>query len=113
MVGHKGYAISTIMDVLSGILPGSRLGSSVVGPYVPDGVSGAGHLALAIDISATRPLADFDADMEQLIDELKATPRQPGVDRIHYPGEIEALSDARLRREGIRLPKDAADELRS
>ena len=111
MAGHKGYAVSTIMDVLSGILPGSRFGSSVVGPYVPDGVSGAGHLALAIDIKATRPLVDFEADMERLIDELKATPRQPGVDEIYYPGEMEARSDARLRRDGIRLPEDTANEL--
>ena len=112
MAGHKGYAISTIMDMLSGILPGSRFGSSVVGPYVPDGVSGAGHLALAIDIRAARPREAFEADMERLIDELKATPLQPGADQIYYPGEIEAMSDARLRRYGIRLPKDTADELR-
>jgi hypothetical protein len=36
-----------------------------------------------------RPLAAFEADMERMIDKLKATPRQPG--------EVEALSDARLR----------------
>ncbi len=112
MAGHKGYAVSTIMDVLSGVLAGSGFGSSVVGPYMPNGTSGAGHLVLAIDIKAVRPQAEFEADMERLIDELKSTPRQPGVDEIHYPGEKEALSDARQRREGIRLPEDTAEELR-
>lgn len=113
MAGHKGYAISVVMDMLSGVLTGSRFGTSVVGPYVAEGASGVGHLVVAIDIAASRPLADFEADMERLIDELRATPRQPGCDRIHYPGEMEALSDARLRRDGIVLPADTIDDLRS
>ena len=113
MAGHKGYAISAIMDVLSGVLPGSRFGGAVVGPYAPEGTSGAGHLVLAINIRATRPQADFEADMERLIDELKSTPRQPGIGEIHYPGELEASSDARLRRNGIPLPEATAHELRT
>lgn len=112
MAGHKGYAISTIMDVLSGILSGSRFGRAVVGPYVPDGVSGVGHFVLAIDITASRPLAAFEADMERLIDELKTTPRRAGSGEIFYPGEPEALSDARTRQEGIQLPDDTAEDLR-
>lgn len=112
MAGHKGYAISTIMDMLSGVLTGSRFGRSVIGPYVPDGVSGVGHFVLAIDIAACRPPAEFHADMERLIDDLKAAPRQPGVDEIFYPGELEAVSDARLRKTGISLPDDTAEELR-
>ena len=113
MAGHKGYAISTIMDMLSGVLTGSHFGSSVVGPYAPDGVSGVGHFILAIDIGACRSIEDFHADMERMIDELKATPRQPGVGEIYYPGELEAASDAKLRKTGICLPKDTEDELRS
>lgn len=113
MGGHKGYAISALMDVLSGVLSGSQFGSSVVGPYAPKGTSGVGHLVLAIDIKALRPLAEFETDMERLIDELKATPRKPNVDEIFYPGELEARSDAKLRKEGIQLPIDTADELRN
>ena len=104
--------ISTFMDVLSGVLTGSRFGRSVVGPYVPEGESGVGHFVMAIDITATRPLPEFEADMERLIDDLKSTPRRPGVDEIFYPGEMEARSDVRLRESGILLPKDTADELR-
>ena len=112
MAGHKGYAISTIMDMLSGVLTGSHFGSSVVGPYVPEGVSGVGHFVLAINIEACRPQSEFEADMETLIADLKATPKKPDVDEIFYPGELEARSDARLRQTGIELPKDTADELR-
>ncbi len=112
MAGHKGYAISTIMDVLSGVLSGSTFGQSVVGPYVPDGVSGVGHFVLAINIEAARGLSAFEADMETLIAELKATPRRPGVEDIFYPGELEARSDKRNRARGLSLPSDTAAELR-
>ena len=112
MAGHKGYAISTIMDMLSGVLTGSHFGNSVVGPYVPDGISGVGHFVMAIKIDACRLQAEFEADMERLIEQLKATNRQPNVDQIYFPGELEALSDAKLRQVGIDLPRDTADELR-
>lgn len=112
MAGHKGYAISTIMDMLSGVLSGSRFGTSVVGPYVPDGESGVGHLVIAINIQAVRSLAEFEADIEALIAELKDTPRRSDVAEIFYPGELEALSEAKNRKAGISLPDDTAATLR-
>ena len=111
MAGHKGYAQAIIMDVLSGILSGSAFGTSVVGPYVAEGRSGVGHLAIAIDIAAIRPLADFEADMERLIASLKSTPRVQGVDEIFYPGEIEARNAQRSEREGIELPETVFADL--
>ncbi len=112
MAGHKGYAISVIMDMLSGVLTGGRFGDSIIGPYAPEGSSGAGHLALAIDVESARGLAEFEADMESLIDGLKSPPGGPGPDGVFYPGEPEALSDAKLRRDGIELPEETAEELR-
>ncbi|NNF23437.1 MAG: Ldh family oxidoreductase [Rhodobacteraceae bacterium] len=112
MGGHKGYAISIAMDMLSGVLTGSHFGRSVVGPYVPDGKSGVGHMVMAIDITACRPLAEFNADMDRMIADLKATPRRDDVPEIHYPGEIEAKSDVLLRQIGIDLPNETANELR-
>lgn len=111
MAGHKGYAISTLMDVLSGVLSGSGFGRAITGPYVPEGRSGVGHLALAIDIRATRPLADFEADMERMIADLKSTPRSPEAEEIFYPGEIEARNDIRARATGITLPESTVADL--
>ncbi len=112
MAGHKGYAIAMMVDMVSGVLSGSAFGTGVTGPYVPEGRSGAGHLALAIDIEASRPLAAFEADMETLIDELKSSRPAPGASGIFYPGELEAASDARLRASGIDLPQSVVDDLR-
>ncbi|MGH1480537.1 MAG: Ldh family oxidoreductase [Geminicoccales bacterium] len=108
---HKGYAIATMMDVLSGILSGSGFGKSVVGPYVPEGRSGVGHLAIALNIASFRPLSDFCHDMECLVESIKDAPLSPGANEIFYPGELEAGADKHHRLVGIALPRDTVDEL--
>ncbi len=111
MAGHKGYALTFAMDVLSGVLSGSAFAPSVVGPYVPEGRSGAGHFVMAVDIAACRPRAAFDADMEALVATMKEAPRAPGVDEIFYPGELEARNEDRALREGIDLPDEVLRDL--
>ena len=113
MAGHKGYGMATMVDVLSGILAGGSFGKSITGPYVEEGISGAGHLVIAIDIAACRPLSDFIADMEALISELKSTPRADGVPEIFYPGEPEARSETEKRATGIPLAQATLRELKS
>lgn len=109
--GHKGYGISVMMDVLSGVLSGSGFGAEVTGPYMREGRSRVGHLALALDIARFRPLAAFEADMERMIAGLKSAPRAEGVAEILYPGEPEAQAEARHRAEGVALPPDTVVEL--
>ena len=111
MAGHKGYAISAMMDVLSGVLSGSGFGPQVNGPYQAEERSNVGHLAMVIDIAKCRPLAEFNADMEKMIEGLKATPRAEGVDEIYYPGELETRADVENRRNGVRLPQDTLVDL--
>jgi LDH2 family malate/lactate/ureidoglycolate dehydrogenase len=110
--GHKGYGISVMMDVLSGVLTGSAFASAVHGPYQSEHRSGAGHLAIAIDVEAFQPRADFEQHIDALIAELKSTPRAPGVEEIFYPGEIEARQAERNAREGLALPADTIADLR-
>jgi LDH2 family malate/lactate/ureidoglycolate dehydrogenase len=111
MAGHKGYAISVIMDMLSGVLTGSSFGPGVAGPYQPDKRSGAGHLLIALDITPFQPLGDFGRRMEAMIAGLKSARRAPGTEEIFYPGEIEARNDARNRADGLALPADTLADL--
>lgn len=112
MAGHKGYAISVVMDMLSGVLTGSGFGPAVHGPYQAKERSGAGHLFIALDITPFQPLAAFDARMEAMIAGLKAVPVAEGGGEILYPGEIEARNDAAHRRDGLDLPADTLGDLR-
>jgi LDH2 family malate/lactate/ureidoglycolate dehydrogenase len=109
---HKGYCISVMMDVLSGVLTGSGFLGGVFGPYQAERTSGAGHMVLAFDIATFRPLAEFAADMEQLIGNLKSVPPADGFDEVFYPGEIEARNDVRNRREGLLLPDETRADIR-
>lgn len=111
MAGHKGYAIAVMMDMLSGVLTGSAFASGVAGPYQTERKSGAGQMMIVLDIAAFQPLAEFEARMERLIEELKAVPLAVGHDEVFYPGEIEARNDARNRRDGILLPPDTIRDL--
>lgn len=111
MAGHKGYAISVAMDMLAGVLSGSSVSARVTGVMHPEGRSGVGHLVLALDIAAFRPVAEFEADMEAMIDGLKSSAPAMGETEVLYPGEPEARAEARQRADGITLPADTVAEL--
>jgi LDH2 family malate/lactate/ureidoglycolate dehydrogenase len=112
MAQHKGYIISMMMDVLSGVLTGSGFGAQVNGPYQAEKLSQCGHLMIAMDVAAFQPQAEFDERMETLIAAIKAVPVAKGFDEVFYPGEIEARNDLRQRRDGIVLPDDTLADLK-
>ena len=113
MAGHKGYAISFLMDVLSGALTGSGVGTEVHGPYEPEVRSRAGHLFLAIDPAALGDPADCEARVQRLIDEVKGVPLAQGFDEVFYPGEVEDRSEAaNLAAGGVVLAAESVADLR-
>ena len=110
MAEHKGYAISVMMDVLAGGLSGSGMLTEVNGPYQAEKRSRSGHFVMALDVAAFGPREAFDARMEGMIAELKSAPLMEGAEEVFYPGEIEARTEARHRRDGLDLPaKSLAD----
>ena len=114
MAGHKGYAISFLMDVLSGALTGSSVGTGVHGPYEPEARSGAGHLFLALDPAAFGDEAGYAARVGQLIDEVKAVPLAQGFDEVFHPGEVEDRAEAAtLAAGGVLLAGQSLADLRT
>jgi LDH2 family malate/lactate/ureidoglycolate dehydrogenase len=112
MAGHKGYAITFLMDVLSGALTGSGVGSEVHGPYEPEARSGCGHLFLALDPAAFGDREGYETRVRQLIDEVKGVPLAQGFDEIFYPGEVEDRAEAAtLAAGGIALAEESLADL--
>ncbi|HET6920648.1 MAG TPA: Ldh family oxidoreductase, partial [Jiangellaceae bacterium] len=109
MAGHKGYAISLMMDVLSGVLTGSAFGAAVDGPYQFDQRSGCGHLFIALDVAAFGDPDGFTRRMEQLVDEVKSVPLAQGFDEVFFPGEIEARAARENVEAGLSLPQQTLD----
>ncbi|MFC7736913.1 Ldh family oxidoreductase [Roseomonas sp. GCM10028921] len=111
MAEHKGYAITVMMDVLSGVLSGSGIMGEVSGPYQAEKRSRCGHMVMALNIEAFGPLDRFQARMEEMIAGIKDTPLAEGFDEVFYPGEIEARNEARHERDGLVLPEQTQADL--
>jgi LDH2 family malate/lactate/ureidoglycolate dehydrogenase len=101
------------MDVLSGALTGSGVGTAVHGPYEPEARSGCGHLFLALDPAAFGDRAGYLARVAQLVDEVKAVPLAQGFDEVFYPGEVEDRAEAaNLAAGGVVLAEQSVADLR-
>ncbi|MBJ7451192.1 MAG: Ldh family oxidoreductase [Blastococcus sp.] len=114
MAGHKGYAITFLMDVLSGALTGSAVGTGVHGPYEADERSGCGHLFLALDPAAFGDRAGYEARVQTLMDEVKDVPLAQGFDEVFHPGEVEDRAEAaNLAAGGVLLAEQSLTDLRA
>lgn len=110
---HKGYAISFMLDVLSGVLTGSGFGASVAGPYQAERRSGCGHLLICLNIGSFMPVPDFEQRMGALIAQIKSVLPAPGFTEVFYPGELEARNEQRQLQEGLVLPEQTLTDLRT
>jgi len=110
--GHKGYGLSLLVDILSGVLPGAGYANNIY-PKTPEGKplpADVGHFFGAIKVEAFRPLDEFKATMDDIISRLKATPKAEGASRIYIHGEKEFEVAEGRAKEGIPLgPKVEAD----
>jgi LDH2 family malate/lactate/ureidoglycolate dehydrogenase len=103
--GYKGYGLALIVGLLAGTLNGAAMGSQVIDFNHDDtSVTNTGQAIVAIDLSAFGDVAAFKARVDQLVRELRASERMPGVERIWLPGEQSHERRALYGRDGIPLP---------
>jgi LDH2 family malate/lactate/ureidoglycolate dehydrogenase len=112
--GYKGYGLSLLLDVLTGVLAGSGFSTRVRTLYrevnVPSQVS---HTCAALRLDGFGSPAEFGHRMDEIIELMHACPRAPGVERIYVPGEIEYETEQRRKAEGIPLNAELLEELRA
>ena len=101
--GHKGYGLSVMVEILSGILPGLGFG------HDPSGRHNDGCFMAAFNVEAFRPLDEFKKEVAEFVEYLWSTPPSTGFDRVYYPGEPEHLRTQQKLKEGI-LVEDATWE---
>jgi len=109
--GYKGYGLSLLVDLLSGVLSGAAYGRGVGKPS-NDRHADVGHFFAAIKIENFRPVDEFKQDMDDYIRALKATPKMPGQDRVFIHGEKEFELTEKNQREGVPLMVEVVDSLR-
>jgi LDH2 family malate/lactate/ureidoglycolate dehydrogenase len=98
--GYKGFGLALMIQAL-GLLAGA--GSDHESDY--------GYLFIAFKPDLIGPADVFNRQVTALIDRIKATPRQAGVDDIRIPSERAFRSRERLSREGLSFDRLVFDGL--
>ena len=108
--GHKGYGLAMALEILA-----SALGGANFSPGIRSWIQQtekpmeAGFMIICIDIARFQDQKGFRERLADWVDLLTTSPRKDGVDRIYYPGEIEAEKLAERSRIGIPLEKETVD----
>ncbi|MFO0944522.1 MAG: Ldh family oxidoreductase [Planctomycetota bacterium] len=96
-VGHKGYALSLIVDLLGGLLSGAGCGAMAGVPV------GNGLFIEVVDPQAFMRKQEYNQRMRQYINYLKSSKPLQGVAEILLPGEPEFRTEEKRRADGLEL----------
>jgi LDH2 family malate/lactate/ureidoglycolate dehydrogenase len=114
---HKGYCMSSIVDIFSGVFSGANFG-----PFVPPSVAylpvldrktgeGTGHFFGAMRIDAFQPSKEFKTKMDEWIETFRSAIPVEGQERVLIPGDPEREAEEIHRREGIELVPAIREDL--
>lgn len=110
--GYKGYGLSLLIDILTGVLSGGGFSTQIRTLYKQiDMPSQIAHTCAALRIETFLPLGTFRQRMDEIIHLMHSCPAAPGVERIFVPGEIEHETEQRRGSEGIPINAELRDEL--
>lgn len=86
--GPKGYGLALMFGLLAGSLNGAGFGKDVI-DFNADSSSltNTGHLIVAVNIAAFGDVQAFKEKVDEIWDQMKSSPKLPGVEEILLPGE--------------------------
>jgi len=114
---HKGFGLSGVVDILSGVLSGANYG-----PWVPPFVAflepaanpvgeGVGHFLGAMRVDGFRPVDDFKTHMDTWIARFKSASPIDAAQTVVIPGEPEFETYHNRIKNGIPLVDAVANDL--
>ncbi len=109
--GYKGYGLSLLVDIFSGVLSGASFATKVGHPG-ENKPADVGHFFAAVRIDAFRDPEDFKNDMDNLLDQLKNAPKAVGQERIYIHGEKEYELYDRYKESGVPLMVEVVNGLK-
>ena len=104
--GPKGYGMALFIDLISGLLSGSKYSRDVKTFHKPEGPTGVGVTTLAIEIARFMPLDTFHSLVEEHSRAIRGSAKAREAGRIYLPGEIEAERERLSEKSGVEV--DAA-----
>ena len=114
---HKGYCMTSIVDILSAVLPGANFGPLVVPTlgYLAGEKAGEdkgiGHFFGALRIDAFQTAEEFKKYMDMWIRTFRNAEPVEGEEAVLIPGDPERWSEKQKKNEGIGLPDNVVKRL--
>ena len=116
---YKGYGLSAVVDILSGVLSGANFG-----PWVPPFVAflnpvenqpgeGIGHFVGAWRIDGFRDKTEFKTSMDLWIQRFRATKPLNDDRPVQIPGDYERNEEINRKQTGIPLVKAVYENLQA
>ena len=116
--GHKGYALSAMVDILTSVLSGANWG-----PFAPPFAlrqeipsrsvgKGIGHFFGAMEIEGFMDVNEFKKRIDEWIDVFRKTKPAVGTKGVLIPGDPEHQEEAIRRKEGIPLLTAVIEDLK-
>jgi LDH2 family malate/lactate/ureidoglycolate dehydrogenase len=106
MALHKGYGIALLIEILAGAMTGAGMLSEVKSWILQSReVSRLGQAFIVIDVGKIISIDQFKQRVDQIIREIRQSPKAKGSERIYVPGEIEWAKRDDALKNGIPLPE--------
>lgn len=105
---YKGYGLSFMTDVLTGVLSGGAFG---LNPYANPARQDVAHTLMAFNIEWFMPLTEFKQRMDSFIADIKKSKLRPGFSEVLIPGELEQRRENERRAQGVLLDAGVFEEL--
>ena len=111
---HKGYGLSTIVEILSSSLQSGAFLFALSG-FDSQGKETrfkVGHFFLALNIEKFLPIEQFKKNIGDLLRELRSVNKYPGKDRIFTAGEKEYDIEKTIMEKGIPINSNLLSDLK-
>lgn len=100
--GYKGYAVSLMVEMLSGVLTGSGYSRQVYSLHqAPDRQQNVGMFLAGVPVGLFLEQQEYNKRIADFMEQVKNSRKAAGVERILFPGELEAEKRRRQLAEGI------------
>src|SRR5215213_6313387 len=110
--GYKGSGLAVMLGLLAGPLNRAVFGRDVIDFNADDATeTNTGHFIIALDVARFLSVAEYTAEVDRHIAELKASRRLPDVDEIRMPGERRRQCREERQRDGVPLAPELVAQL--
>lgn len=103
---HKGYGLGLMVDILTGVLSGGMSGL-----FADMVTAKQSYWFSAWRIDAFRDVDEFKSEMKSVVDKIRSTATQDGVDAVMVAGDPEAMAYADRTANGIPLDEETIEQL--